>query len=335
MEPTTSEGLVRVMDTRALSLGIVNMIVGAGIFVLPGLLAGLLGPAAIIAYLICSVAVALVFLCFAEAGSRVTRSGGAYAYITDAFGPFAGFVASTLLWFGWGILSNAAVAIALVEVAVLAFPVLDATLPRSLFLVALFAGLSILNIRGVKAGVQFVSINTYLKLIPLVVLVLWGAFSMRWENLVIPGLPSLADLGAGTLILVFAFGGAEALGLGLLLAVTGTVYLLLRRSRFAPPLPPLVAGARIPLARKLNPRARRRSQKKPSHHRPGRCPGRPRPKQAAKPPGPAPLTAGTDSQSPYSPWPWQWPTDWPGWPRCTAVQTWPDPDCRWTRNAPG
>ena len=126
----TEEGLVRVMGTRALSLSIVNMIIGAGIFVLPGLVAALLGPAAIIAYLICSIAIALVFLCFAEAGSRVTRSGGAYAYIEDAFGPFAGFLASILLWFGWGILANAAVAIALVELLIIAFPFVTIQVPR-------------------------------------------------------------------------------------------------------------------------------------------------------------------------------------------------------------
>lgn len=205
----TEEGLVRVMDTRALSLSIVNMIVGAGIFVLPGLVAALLGPAAIIAYLICSIAIALVFLCFAEAGSRVTRSGGAYAYIEDAFGPFAGFLASILLWFGWGILANAAVAIALVELLIIAFPFFDAVLPKSLFLIVLFGGLATVNIRGVQSGVRFAVFNTYAKLIPLVVLVVLGAFSMQWENIVIAEMPSLSSIGAGTLLLVFAFGGAE------------------------------------------------------------------------------------------------------------------------------
>ena len=205
----TDEGLVRVMGTRELSLGIVNMIVGAGIFVLPGLIAALLGPAAIIAYLVCSVVIALVFLCFAEAGSRVTRSGGVYAYVEDAFGPFAGFMASIFLWFGWGILSNAAVAIALVELLAIAFPFFDSAVPKILFLVVLFSGLALVNIRGVQSGVRFAVFNTYAKLVPLVGLVVLGAFFMQWENVAITEMPSLSSIGAGTLMLVFAFGGAE------------------------------------------------------------------------------------------------------------------------------
>ena len=72
-----NEGLVRVIAVGALGLGVVNMVVGAGIFVLPGRIAAELGSAAIIAYLLCSVALALIFLCFAEVGSRVTRLAAA------------------------------------------------------------------------------------------------------------------------------------------------------------------------------------------------------------------------------------------------------------------
>ena len=95
------EGLVRVIGTGALGLSVVNMVVGAGIFVLPGLVAAGLGSAAILAYLICSLTVALVFLFFAEVGSHVSRSGGAYAYVEEAFGPFVGFVASILLFYAF------------------------------------------------------------------------------------------------------------------------------------------------------------------------------------------------------------------------------------------
>jgi len=59
------EGLVRVIGTGVLGLSVVNMVVGAGNFVLPSLVAAGRGSAAILAYLICSVTVVLVFLCIA------------------------------------------------------------------------------------------------------------------------------------------------------------------------------------------------------------------------------------------------------------------------------
>ena len=71
---------MRAIGTRALGTSIVNLVVGAGIFLLPGAVAARLGAAALVAYLVCAVALALVFLCFAEAGSLIPRSGGAYAY---------------------------------------------------------------------------------------------------------------------------------------------------------------------------------------------------------------------------------------------------------------
>jgi amino acid transporter len=185
------EGLVRAIGTRALGLNIVNMVVGGGIFVLPGVIAAQLGPAAIVAYLICSVAVALVFLCFAEIGSRVTRSGGAYAYIEDAFGPFAGFVASMLLWFGWNVLSNAAIAVAMVEAIAIALPVLAEPVPRALFIIALFAFLAVVNITGVRSGVRLFVFNTVVKLIPLLLLVIVGVFAIHIDFLAITEWPTL------------------------------------------------------------------------------------------------------------------------------------------------
>jgi len=112
---TPDEGLVRVIGVGALGLSVMNLVIGAGIFVLPGLVAAELGSAALLAYLVCSVTVALVFLCFAEVGSRVSRSGGAYAYVEEAFGPLAGFVASILFWFGYSALADAAITVVMVD----------------------------------------------------------------------------------------------------------------------------------------------------------------------------------------------------------------------------
>ncbi len=204
------EGLVRTIGTRVLGLNIVNMVVGGGIFVLPGVVAAQLGSAAILAYIVCSVAVALVFLCFAEVGSRITRSGGAYAYIEEAFGPFAGFIASTLLWFGWCVLSDAAITVAMVETMAIAIPALGNPVPRALFIVVLFIFLAIANIRGVKSGVRLFVFNTIAKLVPLLLLLVVGLFAINFENLAIPEWPTLTSVSAAALVLVFAFSGAEA-----------------------------------------------------------------------------------------------------------------------------
>ncbi len=193
----------------ALALSVVNMVVGAGIFVLPGRVAAELGSAAILAYLICSVAVALVFLCFAEVGSRVTRSGGAYAYIEEAFGPFAGFIASILFWFGYFALADAAITVAMVEAMTIAFPVLGERIPRAVFIIAVLMFLAAVNIKGVKAGVRLYVFNTLAKLVPLLLLLVAGLFALNMENLAIPEWPSAQEIGAGAIILFFAFTGAE------------------------------------------------------------------------------------------------------------------------------
>jgi APA family basic amino acid/polyamine antiporter len=203
------EGLVRVIGSGALGLSVVNMVVGAGIFVLPGRIAAELGSAAILAYLVCSVAVALVFLCFAEVGSRITRSGGAYAYIEEAFGPFAGFIASILFWFGYSALADAAITVAMVEVMTFAFPVLGESIPRAVFIIAMFMFLTVVNIKGVKAGVRLYVFNTLAKLIPLLLLLVAGLFAINIENLAIPEWPSAQEIGAGAIMLFFAFTGAE------------------------------------------------------------------------------------------------------------------------------
>ena len=233
------EGLVRVIGTGALGLSVVNMVVGAGIFVMPGLVAAVIGPAAILAYLICSVTVALVFLCFAEVGSRVSRSGGAYAYVEEAFGPFVGFIASILFWFGFSALADAAITVIMVDSIAIVVPILGESIPRAVFIIALLTFLAAVNIRGVKAGVRLYIFNTLAKLVPLLLLVGAGLFVINIEYLAIPEWPSAASIGASTILLFYAFNGAESalnasgeiqnpsktVPLGLLLGLSGILLL--------------------------------------------------------------------------------------------------------------
>jgi APA family basic amino acid/polyamine antiporter len=207
--PTQEEGLIRVIGTTALSLNIVNMVVGAGIFVLPGIVAARLGPGAFVAYLICSAVIALIFLCYAEIGSRVTRSGGSYAYVEEAFGPFAGFIASMLLWFGWCIFSDAAIAAAMFEMIAASAPLPSGPLPRAIFLISALAFMAAINIIGAKAGARLSSLTAVVKLVPLLLLLVVGIFAIEPELISVTQWPSLRSVGASALVLFFAFAGAE------------------------------------------------------------------------------------------------------------------------------
>src|SRR5215208_1811373 len=89
-------GLVRVIGARQLTASIINVTVGAGIFVLPAAAAAGLGAAAPLAYVVCASLMALIVCCVAAAGSRVSLTGGIYAYVEVAFGSYVGFLAGVL-----------------------------------------------------------------------------------------------------------------------------------------------------------------------------------------------------------------------------------------------
>src|SRR5205809_6790004 len=85
--------LIRAIGVPGLTANIVNSTIGAGISVLPPLVAKALGPAAPIAIICCAVATVLFVTCFAIAGSRASLTGGLYAYVAVSFGRHVGFLA--------------------------------------------------------------------------------------------------------------------------------------------------------------------------------------------------------------------------------------------------
>ena len=85
------EGLKRYVGLLGLTANIINIIVGAVIFVIPAIVAENMGSTSIVAYLFCGFLIALIMLYFAEAGSKVTNTGGGFAYVEAAFGKYPGF----------------------------------------------------------------------------------------------------------------------------------------------------------------------------------------------------------------------------------------------------
>src|SRR5713226_1211303 len=102
----TDEKLVRGIGIPALTANIISSTIGAGIFVIPATVALGLGPAAPLAFICCAIAMVLFVTCFAIAGSRVSLTGGLYAYVEVAFGKYVGFLAGVL----YGITALGAVA---------------------------------------------------------------------------------------------------------------------------------------------------------------------------------------------------------------------------------
>ena len=206
----TEEGLVRAVGVRGLTAGMINYMIGAGIFVLPAVVAANVGAAAPVIYIICAIAMALIVACFADAGSRVSLSGGTYAYAETAFGPYIGFIVATSLWFGANVLASAAVANVFVDtLGEISRGFADRTV-RAVILVLVYALFTFINIRGVKIGSRAVQSVTLAKLLPLLILVAVGFFFVNAGNLAWPGMPSGDATARTTVMLLFAFLGIES-----------------------------------------------------------------------------------------------------------------------------
>ncbi|MGH9615487.1 MAG: APC family permease [Acidobacteriaceae bacterium] len=208
--PTHNERqLVRAIGPWGLGATAVNIAVGGGIFVVPAFVAAILGPAAILAYFICGLAVVLVQTCYIEIGSFVTRSGGGVAYVEEAFGPLMGFLAWVLYSVGYEVIACAALGTILVGSISLWLPALGHGAPRVFAMLLLFGGLAAVNIVGVRQGVQVAIGTTVAKLIPLIFVIVAGSLFMHFREPRWTGWPSAPKLGEASLILFFAFQGLE------------------------------------------------------------------------------------------------------------------------------
>lgn len=201
--------LVRALGPLGLAAAVVNVTVGGGIFRLPAGAAAALGTAAPLAYLACAAAMALVVLCVAEAGSRVGRTGGLYAYTEAAFGPLVGFVTGALVYACMAA-ALGAVASFLADSFGAVFPPLAAGAPRALALLLVLAGFALVNVAGLRAAARTNTLLTAAKLLPLALFVVLGAFAVRPANLAVRALPPAGDLARAATFLIFAFLGTES-----------------------------------------------------------------------------------------------------------------------------
>jgi basic amino acid/polyamine antiporter, APA family len=208
MHPASEAGLVRAIGARELTASIINVTIGAGIFVLPAVASAGLGAAAPIAYIVCAALMVLIVGCFAAAGSRVSLTGGVYAYVEIAFGPFVGFLAG-VLYFLMATFAVASVSSAFAGSVGALWPPAASPAARAMLIAGLFALLASVNVRGVTMGVRLVEVITIAKLLPLLVLVAGGIWLINPAHLQWPGMPDAASIGKTAIVLIFAFVGLE------------------------------------------------------------------------------------------------------------------------------
>ncbi len=259
---SSEHGLVRAVGALGLAAGIANIMVGGGIYRLPASVAETLGPAAPISYVVCAVVMGLIGLCIAEAGSRVSMTGGPYAYVEAAFGPFAGYMTGVMTWM-LGITAFAAVANVFIDSLGSAVPWVGTPVGRTVGLVAAFSFLGAVNIIGVRHGNRLNSVMIVVKLLPLLVLVALGVFAIEPANLAVVELPTASSVARTSIVLLFAFTGVESALIpggelkdpartvprGIFLGMAGVTALYLSIQFVAQGvLGPALAGATTPLA---------------------------------------------------------------------------------------
>ena len=204
--------LVRAIGRWTLAALLINSIIGSGIFGMPSAVAALVGRASPIAYLIAAAGIGVIMACFAEVASQFRDAGGPYLYARATFGRFVGIQVG---WLAWLVRLTSAGANANLFVIYLGefWPQVKEPLPRALVLTLLLGVLAAVNVRGVSGGAQLSNAFTVAKLLPLVVLIAAGLFTLFFRHgppASLPGPASLADWFQAVLLLVFAYGGFEA-----------------------------------------------------------------------------------------------------------------------------
>lgn len=173
-------GLTRALGLfDVICLGI-NSVIGAGIFLLPGQLHYLAGGAALWVFPLCGMLCFAIALCFAEMGGMYNKTGGAYLYAKDAFGPFAGFLVGWMMWLS-SIIGWASVAGGFGLYLSYFLPTAHAWASKAAVTI-LVVGLSAINYFGVKPGARTINFFTLGKLLPLLIFIGMGLFFIHGNN---------------------------------------------------------------------------------------------------------------------------------------------------------
>lgn len=208
MQQPTSEGLLRAIRRWDLVALTINSVIGGGIFGLPSEAFSRIGVYSLLGFIVCGAAVTLIVLCFAEVSSRFSVTGGPYLYAHAAFGPVVGFEVGWMVWIA-RLTAFAANCNLLVSYLAFFIPGADSEIWRPVIIISVVAGLTIVNIIGVRNAAMLSNVSAVAKLTPLALLIVVGCFFVDPARYTLGAVPAYSAFSASVLLLVYAFTGFE------------------------------------------------------------------------------------------------------------------------------
>ena len=190
---------------------VVGAIIGSDIYIASALTAGLVGPFSVVLWIAAGMMAIVLALVFAYSAYYIPKVGGPFAYVSETFNDFWGFLAGWSMWIA-EVISLPVFAITFVNY--LQYFV-TLSVPEQLGIKVLFLfGLTAVNIVGVKAAGKVNDGLTAIKLFPLILLVIVGIGSFAIHPDFVSNYAPLAPHGFGNIgtaiVLIFwAYVGFE------------------------------------------------------------------------------------------------------------------------------
>lgn len=175
IEPTNDQELARDLGfLEAYTIGVGTMI-GAGIFVLPGIVASNAGPAGMISFVIAGFVSLLTALSLSELATGMPKAGGSYYYVNRAMGSFFGSIVGWSMWAGL-MFATAFYMLGFGQYLTYFYGNISVGL-SALIMAGLLVGI---NYRGVKEVGNFQNVIVVLLIGFILVFIAFGVFNINW-----------------------------------------------------------------------------------------------------------------------------------------------------------
>lgn len=192
---------LNLFDATAISIG---AIIGAGIYVVTGVVAGLAGPSLILSIVLAGAIASFSALSFAELSAYMPKEGGGYEFTYSLISPYAGFLAGWM-WILSNIFIGGAVSLGFAHYLAAVFPFLEGSVQIVAAIVCL--SFTLLNLVGVRQSATINNVLVVAKIAALAFFVVFGLAFVQARNFT-PFTPNgYGGMLDGAALIFFAYGG--------------------------------------------------------------------------------------------------------------------------------